>query len=911
MRLQEKLDHIASTLPEILPQVAHESGNDLEHRLHIVKAIAMVHTGLVELKEIMALRKQAQPDRQTFEKQFRSRILSDSQRYPLLFTREEKERIVHGVYSELFGLGPLDELLADGSITEIMVNRPQQVFVERKGKLSLSDTVFIDDAHVRRIVDAIVSRIGRRIDENSPLVDARLADGSRFNAIIPPLALHGTTVTIRKFSKTPYVVADLIRFGSLTAQAAAFLNACVVGRQNLVISGGTGSGKTTLLNVLSGFIPEGERVITVEDAAELQLKQPHVIPLESRPASPGQRNAITIRELVKNALRMRPDRIVVGECRGGEALDMLQAMNTGHAGSMTTGHANSPKDILKRIETMVLMSGMELPLRAIREQIASALSIIVQQSRFFDGTRKVSHVSEVTHIDEEGNIHVEDIFLFKQSGLGADGKILGTLEPTGYIPKCLSKLQTHDISVPENFFQNPHSDPTLIQYGLHLHTPDVVTLTARDEALLETCLKVHADLINSEQAHGNEAEVPLEKLPENKLRQRIMAEINRLQAAGALPGWLGRDEREQVVQNVFYELRGLGPLEALLETEGLNEILINGPRQVLVRKHGQIEATRVFFHNDKHLRRIISAIVTPLGRRCDDSSPMVDARLPDGSGFNAVLPPLSLRGPVVTIRKFPKVPYGPAHLTQNRTWDENICDFMEKAVRGMLNIVIFGGTGTGKTTLLNVLSGFIPSHDRIITMETIAELRLQQEHVVSLETRESNAEGSGRVTMQDLVKNALRMRPERILIGEVTGGEALDMLQAMNTGHDGSLCTAHANTPEDMLSRLETLVLMSGYDLPIKAIREQIASAIDLLVHVITLPDGSKRIASISEVGAVHPQSQKIQLFPLFVYQPAPKHAGASTLDPFACTGRVPEFLPKLRLNGVLIDNTYFKRTLA
>jgi pilus assembly protein CpaF len=332
-----------------------------------------------------------------------------------------------------------------------MVNGPDQIFVEHKGKLTLSTVQFESEDQLRRIIDRIVSTIGRRIDESSPMVDARLKDGSRVNVIIPPLSLNGPILTIRKFSKDPYKINDLIKFGSLTEPMAQFLRSCVRARLNMLVSGGTGSGKTTTLNVLSSFIPEEERVVTVEDAAELQLNQEHVVTLESRPATVEGRGRIAIRDLVVNALRMRPDRIVVGECRGGEALDMLQAMNTGHDGSLTTIHANSPRDSLNRLETLVLMAGAELPSRAIREQISSAINVIVQQTRLRDGSRKIIAVSEVLGLHGD-QVKVQDIFVFKQTGVTEEGKVQGFFTATGIVPKYFDHLQSSGEGVPKELF---------------------------------------------------------------------------------------------------------------------------------------------------------------------------------------------------------------------------------------------------------------------------------------------------------------------------------------------------------------------------------------------------------------------------------------------------------------------------
>ncbi|WZL72724.1 CpaF family protein [Clostridiaceae bacterium 35-E11] len=362
-----------------------------------------------------------------------------------------RKKVVDELVNNLIGYGPINPLLQDPEVTEVMVNGPYQVYAERKGKIELTHIYFQDNEQVMHIIEKIVSPLGRRIDESSPMVDARLPDGSRVNAIVPPLALNGPTITIRKFSKDPFQIEDLIRFGTLTKEMATFLESCVKAKLNIFISGGTGSGKTTTLNVLSSFIPNDERIITIEDAAELQLWQDHVVSLESRPANIEGKGAITIRDLVRNSLRMRPERIVIGEVRGGEALDMLQAMNTGHDGSLATGHANSPRDMIARLETMVLMAGMELPVRAIREQIAGAIDLIIQQTRLKDGNRKIVNITEVQGL--EGDIIVlQDIFTFQQHGVDEEGKIIGKLVPTGIRPKFYEQLITSGIHIPTTVF---------------------------------------------------------------------------------------------------------------------------------------------------------------------------------------------------------------------------------------------------------------------------------------------------------------------------------------------------------------------------------------------------------------------------------------------------------------------------
>ncbi len=384
--------------------------------------------------------------RRTVEETFQSVLEAEN----IVLTRVERLRLYEAISAEILGYGPIEPLLKDDSVSEIMVNGPRQVYVERAGKLVLSDVVFQDDDHVMRVIDRIVSPLGRRIDESSPMVDARLPDGSRINAVIPPISLVGPTLTIRKFAKDPLTSEDLIRFGTVSREMVTFLKACVEARLNVVVSGGTGSGKTTTLNVLSSFIPDDERIITIENAAELQLRQDHVVTLESRPSNIEGRGEITIRDLVVNSLRMRPDRIVVGECRSGEALDMLQAMNTGHDGSMTTAHANTPRDALSRLETMCLMAGVELPVRAIREQISAAVDLIIQQARLKDGTRRVVAVTEVQGM--EGDVIVlQDVFVFEHTGM-ENGKIVGRMKPTGIRPKFVEKFEQANIFLPPTIF---------------------------------------------------------------------------------------------------------------------------------------------------------------------------------------------------------------------------------------------------------------------------------------------------------------------------------------------------------------------------------------------------------------------------------------------------------------------------
>ncbi len=365
--------------------------------------------------------------------------------------RQERARLLEVILHDITGLGPLEDLLAETDISEIMVNGPKQIYVERKGKLTKVPTTFLNDEHAARIIDRIIAPLGRRVDESSPMVDARLKDGSRVNVIIRPISLLGPVITIRKFAKERITIDDMIRFGTVTREMADLLNACIKARLNVVVAGGTGSGKTTTLNILSGFIPDDERIVTVENAAELQLRQDHVVTLESRPPSVEGTGEVTMMDLIVNSLRMRPDRVIVGECRGGETLAMLQAMNTGHDGSLTTLHANTPRDAISRIETMCMMAGMDLPIKAIREQTSSAVDLIVQQSRLKDGSRKIINITEVVGMEGD-NIQLQDIFVFEQTGVDERGKIVGRLRPTGVRPRFIEKFEAYGIYLPPGIF---------------------------------------------------------------------------------------------------------------------------------------------------------------------------------------------------------------------------------------------------------------------------------------------------------------------------------------------------------------------------------------------------------------------------------------------------------------------------
>ncbi|HEX2603825.1 MAG TPA: ATPase, T2SS/T4P/T4SS family [Oxalicibacterium sp.] len=429
------------------PEMEQASAADIAETIAVLKRLHQALIKQMDLRRVDVNRQNEQELRENTLAMLREIVAADKTIPPHM----DKELLVKRVLDEVVGLGPLEDLIADESVSEIMVNSHDEIFIERKGQLMKSPITFTSNQAVIGAIERIVTPLGRRIDESSPMVDARLKDGSRVNAVIPPLALKGANITIRKFSKKKLVGEDLVKFGSMTPAMLHFLKTVVEQKSNIIISGGTGSGKTTLLNVMSSYIPKDERIITVEDAAELQLTQPNLIGLESRPANAEGKGLVSIRDLVKNCLRMRPDRIVVGECRGGEALDMLTAMNTGHDGSLTTAHANTPRDCLARIEVMVMMAGMDLPIRAIREQIASAVRFIVQQNRFSCGSRKVTHITEITGM--EGDIiQMQDIFLFKQEGFGPDGKVRGRHVATGQIPEFYEDLAGRGLDIDLSIF---------------------------------------------------------------------------------------------------------------------------------------------------------------------------------------------------------------------------------------------------------------------------------------------------------------------------------------------------------------------------------------------------------------------------------------------------------------------------
>jgi pilus assembly protein CpaF len=738
----------------------------------------------------------------------------------------DRAELINIILDETVGLGPIETLMRDPSITEIMINWVRRhdddeegyarVFIERGGVVTTAPEIWFESRdHILHIIDRIVSPLGRRVDESVPMVDARLRDGSRVNAVISPLAVDGPLLTIRRFRHDPYTIDDLIAMETLTPAMAEFLRACAVARRNILVSGGTGSGKTTLLNVLASFIPARERIVTIEDAAELRFHRthPHVARLEARPPNVEGVGEITIRQLVRNALRMRPDRIIVGEVRGAEALDMLQAMNTGHEGSMTTVHANTPRDAFSRLETMVMWAegARELPLSAIREQLVGAIDIVVQQTRLPDGRRKIVSISEVQDV-RHGDIVLRDIFVFHR-GVDASGATIGEFTATGALPRCLPKIEP---------------------------APGALD-----------------DLFKS-----------------NYLRDT------------------------------------LGP--QILGNQDITEIMVNGPHEVWIEERGQLRpAPEVRFRDDAHLLNVINTIIAPLDRHLDELNPMVDARLPDDERFpgggrvNAVLDPISFKGPALTIRRFSHVPFTLDRLVEIGSMTWAMADFLHACVRARRNILISGGTGGGKTTLLGAIANQIDlRRERLVTIEDAAELRIGQpgDNVVGMETRPADRFGEGEVTIRQLVRNALRMRPDRIIIGEVRGAETLDMLQAMNTGHEGSLTTVHANSPQEAFSRLETMVMWAreAEALSLPAIRRQLCT-LHIIVQQARMADGSRKVVAISEVAGLDERDQ-VQVNDVFRYEQRGLAPDGSVCGEHVATGYVPRTLETLRARGIRLE---------
>jgi pilus assembly protein CpaF len=959
---------------------AHAKDKDLRHEIQTKLALAAKFENFDRIED-------EERREQVYVQKIDDLVVQVTNARGLRLNRHEMADMKRRLRNEVMGFGALQDLLDDEDVSEVMVNGPKMIYVERKGKLVLSDVKFPDNGAVMHVIQKIVAPLGRRCDESAPLADARLPDGSRVNAVIPPIALNGPTLTIRRFAKDPITMEMLVNWGSMTKEMAEFIKACILIHLNIVVSGGTGSGKTTTLNAISGYIKPTERIITVEDAAELQLQQDHVIPLETRPPNTEGTGAVLIRDLIKHPLRMRPDRIIVGECRGGEALDMLQAMNTGHDGSLTTGHANAPKDMVSRLETMVMMAGMDLPSSVIREQIGSAVHLIIQQNRLQDGSRKITHLTEVVGMNDDGKVRLENVFEWKQYGMDDKGKIQGSLEPTGYMPTFMLKFRENGIPLPSNLFgesldvnfemdklekahfakmaeerlvikEIANKQKAEMEIDRQLH-PEKYTGLNQPAFSWKEVIEKNQRLIADRQAQGGfHSQEEKNRRGQSAMRKGLLGALSKRAGGGkkadteeqwkalksqisslimdkisqdmaydqgyietgdpekdkpklqeeiarhfaalrAEKGWqIKRSQAQELQGEMLDAMLGFGPIQPLLEDPGVSEIMINGPDHIYVERKGKLVLDPIKFPDNSAVIHLIQKIIAPLGRRCDISAPLVDARLPDGSRVNAVIPPIALCGPTVTIRRFSEDPFTIWDLVGFGSLTKEMANFIGACVDVHLNIVVSGGTGSGKTTTLNAISGFISPGERIITVEDAAELQLQQDHVVPLETRPANVEGKGAVTIRDLIKNTLRMRPDRIIVGECRGGEALDMLQAMNTGHDGSLTTGHANTPKDMISRLETMVMMAGMDMPAAAIREQIANAVHLVIQQNRLHDGARKITHLTEVAGIKPDGG-VDLNHIFEWKQYGEDENHKIIGELVPTGNVPNFLLRFKEHGI------------
>jgi len=825
-------------------------------------------------------------------------------------SRAEQEQFYKDLVDEMTGYGPLQPLLEDADISDILVNGCERVFIEKGGVLHLTDIRFRDNDHLRSVIDRIVGFVGRHVDESSPMCDARLPDGSRVNTIIPPLSLDYPSLCIRKFRADAVGANEIVNeFHSLTEDMILILQSCVKARLNMLISGGGGSGKTTLLNVMSGFIPLDERICTIEDSAELALQQPHVVRMETRPANIEGEGEVGEYDLLRNALRMRPDRIILGEVRGKEALDMLQAMNTGHEGSMSTIHANTPRDALSRMETMIAMGGVDLPQSAMRQQIASAIDLIIQINRYPDGSRKVSCISEVLGMEGD-TVTMQDIFLFERMGMDEEGNVQGRHLPTGVTPRFMLRLKAAGIDLPGAIFL-PDATPEEKDTGLifkklsaaqaDANEPQYRVKHSSNAAAAEEYNKLKNGI--QRRLYDRMDSAVLGSLKEGELANHIGHEAAKLLDEANIT--MNRREREQFIHDITDEMTGFGPLEPLLRDPEVSDILTNGCNQTYVEVSGKLKLTDVKFNDNSHLMHVIDKIVTLVGRHIDEGSPMCDARLPDGSRVNAIIPPLAVDYPSLSIRKFKRDALSVEDLVYNfGSMSEQMAVAFEACVKGKLNMLISGGTGSGKTTLLNILSAFIPPDERVITIEDSAELQLQQPHVVRMETRPPNIEGKGAVNAYDLLRNSMRMRADRIIVGEVRGREALDMLQAMNTGHEGSMSTVHANTPRDALSRIETMISMAGIELPQRAMRQQISSAIDVIVQGNRLSDGSRKLTFLSEVLGM--EGDAIVMQDLFAFEREGISEEGKVKGRFIATGVQPRFMQKMKAAGIEISQSVF-----
>ncbi len=826
-------------------------------------------------------------------------------RYPQI-PKHKQRAFAELIVQNMIGYGLLEPLLNDDSLEEVMVvgTRKHVYVYHRKHGMCKTNIIFDNDAEIEKIINRIARSIGRRVDLTSPLLDARLPDGSRVNATIPPVSLDGPSLTIRKFRKDPLTVVDIINFGTLTTELAAFLWLVAEGYgvkpANFLVSGGTGSGKTTTLNCLGSFIPPTDRVISIEDTAELQLPIEHWIRLETRPPNVEGKGEINMEMLLKNTLRMRPDRIIVGEVRGREARTLLAAMNTGQNGCLGTLHANTARETITRLTSA--------PMNVPRIMIPS-LDFIFMQNRFSYRGRTVRRITEIAEVVgiENGEVKLNIIYEWDPRD--------DTIKPTG-VP-CMLKSRIAELrGVPlEQVDEEIQRRKRVLEYmvennlrsigdvgriiGRYYIDPDALLQElsgevrreekerrkrgaylmliggAEDEEEKEEVLEQneHRKIVRVESEKNPRYLVPLPRLSGREkqlleeIEKRAVKEINI--DPESIPD---RKERKrvfmqrvlEVIERFFPEVRlakrkdmaklvvnnmvGYSLLEFLLNDDQLEEIMVIGTGKPVFVNHRDFGncKTNLVFDTDEEIVRIIEKIAASVGRRVDKSSPLLDARLPDGSRVNATIPPISLDGPTITIRKFRSQPLTVVNLIEFRTLNVEVAAYLWLVVEGLGikpgNVLAAGGAGSGKTTTLNVLCSFIPETERVITIEDTAELTLPVEHVVRLETRPPNVEGEGEVTMDDLVKNTLRMRPDRIIVGEVRGREARTLFTAMNTGHDGCMGTVHANSAKETLIRLTN---------PPMEVPEIMLPALDLILMQNKIYHENRTLRRITEVAEV------------------------------------------------------------
>lgn len=819
--------------------------------------------------------------RQYVEELFNVIIAEES----VVLTGSEKQHLFESIIGDILGYGPIEPLIADPNIREILVVRPDHIYIRTNDSLVLTDVTFEDENHFLRIVDRIVAPLGRRIDEVSPIVAARLPDGSRVQVIIRPIAVHGPTMTITKLENTPLVADDLVNNGTIPSSALAFLASAIHAGANIIVSGNSRAGKTTLLNVLAAYIPSNKRIVTIEHTAELQIPHPHVVPLETRLPNIEGRGAITTFDLVINTQRMVADYAIIGDLMGGEAFDVLfMMMNTG-TGVMSAVNSNAPRDTLSQLEVMALMAGMDMPVRAIREQIASSIDLIVHIERLVDGTRRVTSITEIGGI-EGSIITLNEIFRFEQERIH-EGKIIGQLIPTRVIPTILNRFEDAGILLRTEVFEGIVSNNSLVS--------DLFTVVHGNVS--HKVIRASAKEYNSIRRKLRSS--VLQDFDWNDKRNHISRFIEKAISNLGLEErqLLSESEIQRLVIDVTEDIFGLSVLQPLLEDESIEAVFVVGPKQVFVRKDRVLLELDDDYHFDDeiHLLQVIDRIVAPMGRRIDESIPLVDVRLAGGTQVNIVIRPISLLGPVLSIKKHSRKAITAKDLLDSRILSGSALEFLRASVQAGINIIIAGAAQSGKTTLLSILANYIPSSERIITVENAAELKLQHPHVVALETRPANIEGRGMVSVRDLMSSITYMAPDRVIVGEVRSGEALDMVTAMRRGFSSVMATLVANNARDVISRLEVMCLMSGMDLPVRAIREQIAGGLDLVILMKRNRDGKFGIHSISEVQGV--EGDLVTITGIFEYIGKNEGNPSISLQPTGIVPKCVETIKRLQID--------------